>query len=73
MITFEYGKTQLKDGYYVLEVEDKRLIAEYFGDSWYQIGIDYDRWQCDPEKPEIKVLFHIDLDDLRDGITEIKA
>lgn len=72
-IEFKYNETELEDGYYILEVTDpkpKKVIAEFCGSNWIQLGIDYDVWQYRwAAQPNITILAKIDLDTLT--ITEL--
>ena len=74
MIIFKYDQTEnkLESGYYVVEVNSVRTIAEYYSDidTWNQTGVDYDVWRYSKET-QIKVIAKIDPDNLWD-IKEIK-
>ena len=62
---FKYRETKLEDGYYILEINGKRTVAEYYSglDAWNQIGADYDTLYWEDPAPEIKVIAKIHLDD----------
>jgi hypothetical protein len=71
MIIFEYDKTDLPNGFYVVEFVGNRSIAEYTQNYWNQPGADYDRWQFEFPTPmdRIVVIARIDPDTLT--ITEV--
>lgn len=52
------------DGFYLVKCDGKLTIAEKFGNSWNQIGIDYDIWQYSPADFTIEIIGRLDLDDL---------
>lgn len=63
---FEYEKTEVEEGYYILRISlqgSELIIAEHLSGSWYQPGADYDvwRWSGDP-MPKIEIICGLDLD-----------
>lgn len=68
MILFEYEKTELKDGFYVVQVtehgETELVVAEWTeGFGWAQTGIDFDVWRYRNEEPVlINVVARVHLD-----------
>jgi len=67
MILFEYEKTKLEDGYYVVQVTElgktELVVAEWTdGFGWSQTGIEFDIWQYRNEEPIlINVVARVDL------------
>lgn len=49
----------VRDGWYVVDVEGKREVAEMMLDTWQIAGIDYDVWSI--QNIPVKVLARIDL------------
>lgn len=73
MIVFEYEKTKLENGYYVVAVRETidnifgkttYIVAEYLEGSWYQTGVDYDPWEFSASPPTIEVIARVHLDKL---------
>lgn len=58
---FEYGKTELPNGYYVVSINGNKTIAEWLSGDWCQLGIDYDHWQYSSVNFEIEVIAEIDI------------
>jgi hypothetical protein len=55
----EGQEMSVEDGWYIVEVEGKREVAELMLDTWQIAGIDYDVWSI--QNIEVTVLAKIDL------------
>ena len=56
---------EIEDGYYIVEVDGLRYIAEKVNDEWYEPGYDYDHWQYRRDGPlVVKPIARIDINKL---------
>ena len=50
----------LDDGFYIVEVDGDRYIAERVGDCWLPTGIEYDIWAANGEEVTVIACVFID-------------
>lgn len=55
----------IEDGWYIVEANDKRQVAEWYFDQWWQAGSDYDTWaDYGDGGVAVTIIAKIDLDTL---------
>lgn len=55
---------KLADGFYIVEVEGGRTIAEWISDYWLPCGSDYDCWQYSDPPRLVKAIARINVETL---------